>query len=412
MKPNSSDLNSLNRSNATERHSSPWRKVATSLSLVALGAGLTVGGNYAVNAPLSARTPEAETSNSNAEPASVAIAPTPTNFVSEVVDQVGPAVVRIDASRTVNTQIPKAFNNPFFRRFGSQVPEFPDQQVQRGTGSGFVLSEDGQILTNAHVVDGADRVTVTFKDGRTLEGQVMGTDPVTDVAVVKVEANNLPVVTIGDADGLRPGEWAIAIGNPLGLDNTVTTGIISATGRTSSQIGVPDKRVDFIQTDAAINPGNSGGPLLNSRGQVIGVNTAIIQNAQGIGFAIPINKAQAIADQLIADGRVDHPYLGIQMVSITPEVKEQLQASQGPTVEAESGVLVVNIVPGSPAARAGLQAGDVIQTIGGESVADPSSVQQAVGSVAVGDNLSLGLLRGRNTVDLSVRVGALPSQRG
>ena len=414
MKHYHSESQNTNPSNpSASHHSSPWRKAATTLSLVALGAGLAVGGNYAVNVPLDARTPEAESASiEKVEPTSVAIAPTPSNFVTEVVDTVGPAVVRINASRTVDTQAPEMFNDPFFRRFfGDSVPEFPDTQIQRGTGSGFILSEDGQILTNAHVVDGADRVTVTLKDGRTLEGQVMGTDPVTDVAVVKVEANALPIVTIGDADSLRPGEWAIAIGNPLGLDNTVTTGIISGTGRSSSQVGIPDKRVDFIQTDAAINPGNSGGPLLNARGEVIGVNTAIIQNAQGIGFAIPINQAQAIADQLIADGRVDHPYLGIQMVSLTPEVKEQLQARQNLDVEAESGVLIVDVVPGSPAARAGLRAGDVIQNVGGESVVEPSAVQQAVDSVAVGDNLSLELLRGRNTVDLSVRVGVLPAPR-
>src|SRR5919202_1353056 len=164
--------------------------------------------------------------------------------------------------------------------------------IERGTGSGFVIGGDGVILTNAHVVEGADTVNVTLKDGRSFQGQVLGADKVTDVAVVKIEANNVPVVAIGNSDKLLSGEWAIAIGNPLGLDNSVTAGIISATGRSSSDVGVPDKRIGFIQTDAAINPGNSGGPLLNASGEVIGMNTAIIQGAQGLGFAIPINTAK------------------------------------------------------------------------------------------------------------------------
>ncbi|MGB8703176.1 MAG: trypsin-like peptidase domain-containing protein, partial [Thermosynechococcaceae cyanobacterium] len=199
-----------------------------------------------------------------------------TNFIARAVDKVGPAVVRIDASRTVKTRLPAVFNDPFFRQFfGAELPE-SQTRVERGTGSGFIISNDGVILTNSHVVDGADTVTVLLKDGRTLQGKVLGRDSLTDVAVVKIQANNLPIVQIGDSDQLRPGEWAIAIGNPLGLDNTVTAGIISATGRTSGDVGVPDKRVGFIQTDAAINPGNSGGPLLNQFGQVVGMNTAII----------------------------------------------------------------------------------------------------------------------------------------
>ena len=390
-------------------HPSPWRKAATYSSLVMLGAGIAVGGNQLVNVPLSARTAEPVV-NENIAQVPPAIAPSSNNFVIDVVDRVGPAVVRIDASRTVNTQRPEIYNDPFFRRFfGSRLPEYPDTQVQRGMGSGLIVSDNGQVLTNAHVVDGADQVTVTLKDGRTFDGRVMGADPVTDVAVIKIDADNLPTVTIGDAEGLRPGETAIAIGNPLGLDNTVTTGIISATGRTSSQVGVPDKRVDFIQTDAAINPGNSGGPLLNAQGEVIGINTAIIQNAQGIGFAIPINTAQAIADQLIANGKVDHPYLGVQMARLTPEIKEQL-SSRGLNIEADRGVLIVGVAPNSPADRAGLKAGDLIEEINGQSVTEPSDVQQAVEEIQVGKSLPLTLQRNRQTVDLSVRVGVLPSR--
>ncbi|MGD1952009.1 MAG: trypsin-like peptidase domain-containing protein, partial [Leptolyngbyaceae cyanobacterium] len=210
------------------------------------------------------------------------------SFIASVADQVGPSVVRIDSSRTV-AQRSSPFNDPFFQEFFGDMWEQPSTRVERGQGSGFIVESDGVIWTNAHVVEGADTVTVTLKDGREFSGEVVGEDPLTDVAVIKVQAQDLPTVTLGNSEELRPGEWAIAIGNPLGLDITVTAGIVSATGRTSTQIRVPDKRLQFIQTDAAINPGNSGGPLLNERGEVIGINTAIIGGAQGLGFAIPIN---------------------------------------------------------------------------------------------------------------------------
>ncbi|MEM6427578.1 MAG: trypsin-like peptidase domain-containing protein, partial [Cyanobacteria bacterium P01_D01_bin.128] len=221
------------------------------------------------------------------------------NFIAEAVERVGPAVVRIDSARTVS-RLPEAFQHPLFKRFfGDEVPEAPTpERLEQGTGSGFILSADGRLITNAHVVEGATEVTVTLKDGRTFEGEVVGTDSVTDVAVVKIDATGLPTVQLGSTEDLAPGQWAIAIGNPLGLDNTVTAGIISALERSSSQVGVPNKRVQFIQTDAAINPGNSGGPLLNDRGEVIGMNTAIRANAQGLGFAIPIETAKRISDEL------------------------------------------------------------------------------------------------------------------
>jgi Do/DeqQ family serine protease len=328
------------------------------------------------------------------------------------VQKVGPAVVRIDSSRTVKAQIPDEFNDPFFQRFfGSQMPQ-QQNRVERGTGSGFIISADGRILTNAHVVDGADTVTVTLKDGRTFKGKVLGKDELTDVAVVKIQADNLPLVAIGNSDQLQPGEWAIAIGNPLGLDNTVTTGIISATGRSSNQIGAPDKRVEYIQTDAAINPGNSGGPLLNSRGQVIAMNTAIIQGAQGLGFAIPINTAQHISSQIIATGKVEHPYLGIQMVGLTPQLKQNINSdpNSGLSVNEDKGVLVVKVVPGSPAAKAGIRAGDVIQKLGGQSVTDASSVQKVVENSQVGGDLRLELRRNGQNLNVAVQPGAFPTQ--
>ena len=398
------------------KQSTLWKKATTSLSLVLLGGGIALGGNYLINSPQSfAKDTTDSTTAFKAETVAqkeveeVAIA-VPRNYVSDVVNQVGDSVVRIDASRTVSTNVPAIYNDPFFRQFfGSQMPNIPNKQIQRGFGSGFVVSSDGLILTNAHVVDGSDNVKVTLKNGRTFEGEVMGTDPLTDVAVIKIEAEDLPAVTFADSEQLQPGEWAIAIGNPLGLDNTVTTGIVSATGRSSAQVGVADKRVSFIQTDAAINPGNSGGPLLNAKGEVIGINTAIIQNAQGIGFAIPVNTARNIAEELIAKGKVDHPFLGIQMLTITPELKEQLKTSQNIGVEAESGILIVDVVPNSPANKAGLRAGDVIQTIAGQTVTQPDEVQQAVEKTKVGDKLTLGLQRDAKQANIAVTVGILPT---
>jgi Do/DeqQ family serine protease len=333
------------------------------------------------------------------------------NFIARAVEKVGPAVVRIDASRTVTTQRPAIFNDPFFKQFfGAELPQ-SQTRVERGTGSGFVISNDGTILTNAHVVDGADTVTVLLKDGRSLQGKVLGQDNLTDVAVIKIQASNLPVVQMGNSDQLRPGEWAIAIGNPLGLDNTVTAGIISATGRTSGDVGVPDKRVGFIQTDAAINPGNSGGPLLNQYGQVIGMNTAIISGgAQGLSFAIPIKTAQRIATQLIATGKVDHPFLGIQMTSLSPELKQRLSADRSSTfkLQDDSGVLVYQVLPNSPASKVGIKPGDVIKKINGQEITKASQVQQTVDDTAVGKSLQLEMKRNGQVINLAVQPEPIP----
>ncbi|OUL23815.1 HhoA/HhoB/HtrA family serine endopeptidase [Nostoc sp. 106C] len=409
---NLSNGNSFNISSTKRHHLAPWKKAAASLSLVLLGSGMTLAGGYLAGQPqkLSQSASNLAVSPVNAAPPLPAA--TDPNFITEVVQRVGPAVVRINSSRTVKAQLPEGFNDdPFLRRFfGSQLPQ--ENQVQRGTGSGFIIGNDGRILTNAHVVDGADTVTVILKDGRSFKGKVLGKDELTDVAVVKIQASNLPTVTLGNSDQLQPGQWAIAIGNPLGLDNTVTTGIISATGRTSNQIGAPDKRVEFIQTDAAINPGNSGGPLLNARGEVIGMNTAIIQGAQGLGFSIPINTAQRISNQLVATGKAQHPYLGIQMVGLTPELKQNINSdpNSGLSVEEDKGVLVVKVVPNSPAAKAGIRAGDVIQKLNGQTVTDASSIQKAVDDSQIGGDVRLELRRNGQNVNLAVRPGAFPTQ--
>jgi serine protease Do len=336
------------------------------------------------------------------------------NFVVGVVQKVGGAVVRIDSSRTVTSRVPDEFNDPFFRRFfGDGVQSQPRQRVERGSGSGFIINSSGQILTNSHVVDGADTVTVTLKDGRTFDGKVLGEDPVTDVALIKINADNLPILPLGNSDVLQPGEAVIAIGNPLGLNNTVTSGIISATGRSGNEIGASDKRVDFIQTDAAINPGNSGGPLLNIRGQVIGMNTAIIRGAQGLGFAIPINTVQRISQQLITNGKVEHPYLGVQMVTLTPDVKEKINNKVGDrlNITTDKGVLLVNIVSRSPAAVGGLRPGDVIQSINNQPITKIEQVQKLVENSKIGSPLQIQVERNGQTVKVAVSPAALPVQR-
>ena len=335
------------------------------------------------------------------------------SFIADAVERVGHSVVRIDASRTVVQRSSEVFSSPFFRDFFGDfgmVPQPPHTRVERGTGSGFIIDAEGLILTNAHVIEGADQVLVTLKDGRELTGEVLGEDRLTDLAVIRVEASGLPTVTLGDSEQLRPGEWAIAIGNPLGLDNTVTAGIISATGRSSSQIRVPDKRVSFIQTDAAINPGNSGGPLLNEQGQVIGVNTAIIGGAQGLGFAIPINAAQEIARELIANGKVDHPYIGIQMRSLTPALREILnsQNSQNLQISADSGVIVLGIQTNSPAAQAGVRPGDVLQSLDGQPTLAAETVQTIVQNTEIGDPLVAVIDRQGRQLEVTLRPAALP----
>lgn len=325
------------------------------------------------------------------------------SFVADVVAQAGDAVVRINASVTQPVG-----SNSQLREFLGLPSERPRQS---GVGSGFVFQDSGEIITNAHVIDGADKVQVTLKDGRSFEGKVIGSDPITDIAVVKVEASDLPTLPLGDSSLLQAGEWAIAIGNPLGLDNTVTEGIISATGRSSGQVGVPDKRVNFIQTDAAINPGNSGGPLLNAQGKVVGVNTAIIQGAQGLGFAIPINTVKEIASQLITKGTVDHPYVGIQMVTLSPEVLSDLQRQLGgDRIGTDKGVLVVGVQPNSPAANAGIKPGDVIQSLADQSVENAEQIQKAVANSDVGQSLSLTVNRQGNQVSLSLKPGKLQAQ--
>jgi S1-C subfamily serine protease len=318
---------------------------------------------------------------------------TGTSFVSLAVDRVGAAVVRIDTERTITRRIDPIFGE-------DAMSGLSQQQRLRGQGSGFIIDRDGIILTNAHVVDKADKVTIALKDGRSFEGKVQGIDTVTDLAVVKVSgAKDLPVATLGNSAIIKVGDWAIAVGNPLGLDNTVTLGIISTLKRSSAAVGMTDKRLDFIQTDAAINPGNSGGPLLNAKGEVIGINTAIRADAMGIGFAIPIDKAKIIATQLARGEKVSHPYLGVQMVTLTPEIA--LENNNDPNAPFQvpeiNGVLVVRVLPNTAAASAGMRRGDVILEVNSDAIRDAAQLQDVMENSRVSQRLQMRIARdGKN----------------
>lgn len=394
--------------------SSSIRQFAAYVLALIIAVVLTVG-TFQVLPSQAEPAPDAETATAALDviarqsPATAAIGST--SFVTAAVNRVGTAVVRIDTERTITRRMDPFMEDPFFRRFfGEGFPQqLPSEQL-RGLGSGFIIDKGGLVLTNAHVVDKADKVTVRLKDGRTYEGKVQGIDEVTDLAVVKINPDkDLPVAPLGSSDAVQVGDWAIAVGNPLGFDNTVTLGIVSTLKRSSAQVGIADKRLDFIQTDAAINPGNSGGPLLNERGEVIGINTAIRPDAMGIGFAIPIDKAKAIALQLQRDGKVIHPYLGVQMVTLTPELAKQNNTDPNSPIQIPeiNGVLVMRVIPNSPAANAGVRRGDVIVQIDREPVTSADKLQNLVDNSRLGQLLNVKVQRGNQIQLLSVRTAEL-----
>jgi len=326
------------------------------------------------------------------------------SFVAAAVRRAGPAVVTIDTERTVAVAssqggVPNSMlNDPLFRQFfglpsqGAQPRPVP--RTERGQGSGFVYQADGLVLTNAHVVERTSKVTVGLQDGRRIPGTVVGMDKLTDLAVVRLDGKGpWPTAPLGNSDTLEVGEWAIAVGNPFGLDNTVTMGIISNLNRNAAKLGITDKRLDLIQTDAAINPGNSGGPLLNAEGEVIGINTLVRTGpGAGLGFAIPINRAREIARQLAASGRVRHPMIGIGMDVVRP----------GDGTGVSRGVRVASVVAGGPAQRAGLRQGDVVVSANGELMLQPSQLIAAVEKAGVGGTLSLNVSRAGQMVQLTL----------
>jgi len=337
---------------------------------------------------------------------------TSTSFVGKAISRTGPSVVRVDTERTVSQRADAFSNDPFFREFfGDRLREAPQERQVRGQGSGFITDKQGIILTNAHVVSGADKVTITLKDGREFEGKVTGTDKVTDLAVIKIDPQgaNIPIASLGNSSQVAVGDWAIAVGNPVGLNNTVTLGIISTLERSSAQVGIPDKRVDFLQTDAAINPGNSGGPLLNEKGDVIGINTAIRADANGIGFAIPIDKVKVIKDTLAKGGVVPHPYVGIQMVTLTPELAQR--NNQDPnstfTIPEVKGVLVLRVIENTPAALGGLRRGDVVVAVDGKPITSAAGLQSLVDKSGLNKELKFDVLRGDRKLKLDVKTTQL-----
>jgi S1-C subfamily serine protease len=331
------------------------------------------------------------------------------SFVAAAIRRAGPAVVTIDTERTVQSAttggLPRGLlNDPLFRQFFGIPPQGPtSRRTERGQGSGVILSSDGLVLTNAHVVDQTDRVTVGLEDGRRYEGRVVGLDKLTDLAVVKLDgAGPWPVAPLGNSDALQVGDWAIAVGNPFGLDNTVTLGIISSLNRNASKLGITDKRLDLIQTDAAINPGNSGGPLLNADGEVVGINTLVRSGpGAGLGFAIPINRARGIVRELVATGRATHPMIGVGL--------DEVRSADG--TGQSSGAVVVSVQPGGPADRGGLRPGDVIVAAQGSAVRNPSQVIAAVERAGVGGRLSLTVNRRGAVVNIQLTPGDMALMR-
>ena len=338
---------------------------------------------------------------------------------TELVERVGPAVVNIrttergrSSASSGNSEVDPSVEE-FFRRFGIPIPGRPDprrgtprgedeQPQQRGTGSGFVLTADGFVMTNAHVVEGADELIVTLTDKREFKARVIGTDRRTDVAVVKIDATGLPVVKIGDISRLKVGEWVMAIGSPFGLDNSVTAGIVSAKARDTGDY------LPFIQTDVAINPGNSGGPLINLRGEVVGINSQIYSRSggfMGISFAIPIDEAMRVSDQLRSNGRVIRGRIGVQIAPVTKEVAEAIGLSK------PAGALVQGVESGGPAEKAGVEAGDIITRVEGKLIDKSNDLPRIIGGIKPGARASLQLFRRGATRDVMVTVAEFEPDR-
>jgi serine protease Do/serine protease DegQ len=331
----------------------------------------------------------------------------PENPFIRVAELVTPSVVNISTVTTGKGRAPteqfRPFgNDPFFRDFFDRFFEgMPRRRQQASLGSGVIIEKRGLILTNNHVVKDADEITVKFADKHEVKGKVVGTDAKTDLAVIRVDAkDDLPVATLGDSDTLQVGEWAIAIGNPFGLDHTLTVGVISATGR--SEVGIAAYE-NFIQTDASINPGNSGGPLLNVRGEVIGINTAIVASGQGIGFAIPVNMARKVMEDLVKRGKVTRGWLGIGIQPLTPELAKSFG------VGADEGILVNQVMPKSPAETAGIKVGDLILSLDGKPLKDTRQMQRLVAEAEIGKTIEVVVLRDKTKRTLKLQVGEMPA---
>jgi serine protease Do len=329
----------------------------------------------------------------------------------DVAQHVRPAVVHLGTIQRAKNRrgpnVPPGNDDPFFRDFfnqffGSEGPDSRSEFRRPGLGSGVIIDKRGLVLTNFHVVKGADEILLRLSDKREYRGQILGTDPKTDLAVVKFQPDHeITVANLGNSDALRVGEWAIAIGNPFGLDQTVTVGVISATGR--SDVGIATYE-NFIQTDASINPGNSGGPLVNLKGQVVGVNTAIVAAGQGIGFAIPINMVKRVVDQLVDKGKVVRGWLGVALQPLSPDLAQSLGLA------GTNGAVVGSTITGSPAAQAGLLQGDVIVAYDSTPVDDYRHVQRLVAETRVGKSVTLQIVRKKQKMDVAVTIAEVPDE--
>ena len=334
--------------------------------------------------------------------------PVGTGSLPELAKELSPTVVNIKVTKVEKVGSFSMPANPegpfgrFFKQFPDMVPQPPDSKPIQGAGSGVIISTDGYILTNNHVVEGAREVTVTLADEQEYTAQIVGRDPKTDLAVLKIKPkDSLRAATMGDSEQLQVGESVMAVGNPFGLGHTVTSGIVSAKGRVIGA-GPYD---NFIQTDASINPGNSGGPLYDMKGELVGINTAIIPYGQGIGFAIPINTAKPLIPQLIAKGQVTRGYLGVNIQSLTPELAKALG------LEARNGALVADVVAGSPAERAGIQRSDVVVSYNEKAVGEARDLSTMVAETPVGKDTTITVLRNGAKHDLNVRMGSLKSEK-
>lgn len=334
------------------------------------------------------------------------VATVPSSF-ADLVERLGPAVVNIQVTKVASVADAPTMpdldgpSSELFRRFFRDRMPRPEPYRVQGSGSGVIISQEGYILTNHHVVERAQEVTVTTADKQVYQAQVVGRDAKTDLAVLKIEAKTaLPVAPLGHSADLRVGDWVVAIGNPFGLGHTVTAGIVSAKGRVLGA-GPYD---DFIQTDAPINPGNSGGPLFNMHGEMVGINTAIIAAGQGIGFAIPIDLARPLIPQLVQSGAVTRGYLGVSIQSITPDLARAIQLEEG------QGALVSDVVADGPAAKAGIRQGDVITDFNGQTVKDSRDLPAMVAETPVGQEVTVTLRRQGKTQEIPVTVGQLPSE--
>jgi len=326
------------------------------------------------------------------------------SFVSKALNISGAAVVTIETERKIVSSRegvfpPGILNDPYFERlFGLRGLQIPSSRIEKGQGSGVIFSKEGLVLTNAHVIDKTDQLIVGLSDGRRVLGKIVGQDSLTDLAVIKLkEKGPWPTAPLGDSDNLKVGDWAIAVGNPFGLENTVTLGIISNLNRDVAQLGISDKRVDLIQTDAAINPGNSGGPLLNSLGEVIGINTLVRSGpGAGLGFAIPINRARKIANDLITTGRAKHPMIGVTLSSNIKQKSNFLS-------QREMGAIVKYVTPNGPAEKGGLRINDLILSINNEEISTPADVVQKINDNNLQSDLKIKIRRGSNETIKVVR---------